>query len=98
MRTSYYKSQTGGKESRTATPKAMGESDTESRKKREIVTDGRSNPISPKRRMLSIEDVPLSIRGEGGKAASELPVWLGDAVPSVIQQLKRDRREKGGIV
>ena len=38
------------------------------------------NPITPKRRMLPIEDVPLAIRGLEGKTLSGLPAWLGNAI------------------
>ena len=48
--------------------------------------------------MLSIEDVPLEIRGEEGKTVIDLPAWLGNEVSSAIQQLKQDSREKGHIV
>ena len=71
------------------TPEAKGELDTESQNQRQRQFGSQSVPISPKRRMLSIEDVPLSLRG----AVGELPFWLGNTVAGVIQQLKQDIRE-----
>ena len=79
-------------------PEAKGKSDTEPQKQRRGLIDGQRNPISPRRRMLSIGDVPFAIGEVDGKAVSELPAWLGDAILSVIQQLKQDSREKGGSV
>ena len=76
---------------------AKEESDTESKRQRKILIEGRIIQISPKRRMLPIEDSPLAIREEG-ETASELPAWLGNAVSGVIQQLKQAIREKGDIV
>ena len=73
-------------------PKSKEESDTESKNQRKWQFESHCAPISPRRRLLSIGDVPLALRGP----VSELPVWLGDTVSSAIQHLKQDSQEKGG--
>ena len=67
-------------------------------KTKERQFEGQRNPITSKRRTLSIEDVPLAIRGVAGKTLSELPDWLGGGILFPIQQLKEDSRAKGNII
>ena len=79
-------------------PKAKEESDTEPQKHSKRQRGSQSNPFSTKRRFLQIDDSPVALKGEEGKAVGEIPFWLDSTIVGTIQQRKKDSHVGENII